>query len=195
MEMSKTTIDQLSRRNKDETQNSTICRVKNKYLEAQVQTEIFFQCKLYNDRDRGKCKTNLLQVMSPSLLVRVRSHPILVYQSDYWWVIAPLNLIPQNHANNLSLGLYGTYPSPGETSHSISLFRAEISDLSKPEINPYGFEGHFCVHFTKRKKLRQRALKLPVNDSDIAARSLSSLPTIIMPVKIWQFRHFFLRRM
>lgn len=42
MEMSKTTIDQLSRRNKDETQNSTASRVKNKYLEAQVQTEIFF---------------------------------------------------------------------------------------------------------------------------------------------------------
>lgn len=49
------------------------------------------------------------------------------------------------------------------------------------------------VSILQKEKLRQRAFKLPVNGSDIAAHSLSSLPTIIMPVKVWQSRHFFLR--
>lgn len=41
MEMSQTTIYQLSWRNKDKTQNSTASMVKNKYFEAQLQIEIF----------------------------------------------------------------------------------------------------------------------------------------------------------
>lgn len=154
MEMSQTTIYQLSWRNKDKMQNSIASIVKSKHFEAQLQIEIFFF--FFNENCitteiREKLKTNLLDLMSLSLLAWVRSCPILVYQSDYWWVITALNLISQNYANNLSLGLYRIYPSSVETSHSIILFQAKSSNLAETWINLYRFEGHFCVHFTKRK--------------------------------------------
>lgn len=84
MEMSQTTIYQLSWRNKDTTQNSIASIVKNKYFEAQLQTEIFFfdeNCVITEIWE--KHKTNLLDLMSLFLLVWVRSCHILVYQSDY----------------------------------------------------------------------------------------------------------------
>lgn len=152
MEMSQTTIYQLPWRSKDTTQNSIASIVKNKYFEAQLQIEIFFfneNCVITERWE--KHKTNLLDLMSLSLLVWVRSCHILVYQSDYWWVITLLNLIPQNYANDLSLALHGIYPSSVETSLSIILFQAKISNVSETRINLYVFEGHFCVHFTKRK--------------------------------------------
>jgi len=131
MEMSQTTIYQLTWRNKGEMQNSTASIVKDKCFEAQLQIEIFFNENCITTEVWEKHKTSPLDLMTLSLLVWVRSCPILVYQSDYWWVITSLNLIPQNYANNLSLGLYSVYPSSVVTPHSIILFQAKISNLSE----------------------------------------------------------------